>query len=128
MIVDSSAIMAVVFKEPEGPAFSGIITASEASMSVVGLVESSVVALGRKGEAGLQVLNELIAEFEITLVEVTPEQGQLAIEAFRRYGRGRHPARLNMGDCFAYALARSRGEALLFKGDDFSRTDVKVAA
>ena len=128
MIVDSSAIMAILFDEPEGPAFSEIIIASGCVMSVVGVLECSMVALSRKGETGQQAFLDLIRDFRIQPVEVTPEQGQIAIEAFRRYGRGRHPARLTKGDCFAYALARSRGQALLFKGGDFSRTDVMVAA
>ncbi len=92
------------------------------------MMETSMVVLGRHGEAKLQDLRDFCARSEVEIVAFGPEHLDLAIDAFRRYGKGRHPAGLNFGDCFSYALAKATGEPLLFKGDDFSQTDIKRAA
>ena len=86
-----------------------------------------MVALGRRGEPGLEQMQALIERLELEVVPLSDDQAKLAIEAFRRFGKGRHPAGLNYGDCFSYALAKATGEPLLFKGDDFSQTDIKRA-
>ena len=129
MIIDSSAILAVLQGEPEARNFVRIIHESLTNaISVATLFEASMITLSRRGEVGLEELAGFLARAGVQEIQVSTEQGRLALDAFRRFGRGRHPAALNVGDCFAYALARSRGEALLFKGDDFSATDVMVAA
>ena len=90
-------------------------------------VELSCVVEGRKGEAGRERLDRFFAMTGAEIVGVTAQQADIAIGAFRRFGKGRHPAGLNIGDCFAYALAKATGHPLLFKGEDFGRTDVAVA-
>jgi ribonuclease VapC len=128
MVVDTSAIAAILFDEPEA---AGMIEALEAAplrlLSVASLVEATLVVEGRKGPSAEGVVEHLVEEAEIELVPIAVEHARLACEAFRTYGRGRHPAGLNFGDCFAYALAKATGEPLLFKGDDFGRTDVAAA-
>ncbi len=86
-----------------------------------------MVALGRRGEPGLEQMQALIERLELEVVPLSDDQAKLAIEAFRRFGKGRHPAGLNFGDCFSYALAKATGEPLLSKGEDFSQTDIKQA-
>src|SRR6185312_12994053 len=93
-------------------------------ISVVGFIEASMVLLGRKRAEGLSDLRAFLDDGEIQRVAVDARQADLAVDAFRRFGRGRHPAALNIGDCFAFALAKATGEKLLFKGGDFARTDV----
>ena len=128
MVVHSSALMAILRGEPEGPAFrQAIRTAANRLMAAPTRVEAAMVALGRGGEPGLEQMQALIERLELEVVPFSDEQATLAIEAFRRFGKGRHPAGLNFGDCFSYALAKATGEPLLFKGDDFSRTDIKPA-
>jgi ribonuclease VapC len=95
---------------------------------VVGRVEAVCVIEGRKHEAGRERLDRFFRLTGAEIVGVTPELPEVAVEAFRRFGRGRHPARLNIGDCFAYALAKTTGEPLLFKGADFGRTDIVAVA
>ena len=128
MIVDSSALIAVLRNEPGSETFLAALTdASPLATSVATLLETAIVAEGKGGErAGLD-LDALVRRLEIEVVPFTAEQAELAREGWRRFGKGRHPAGLNFGDCFAYALARARHEPLLFKGDDFARTDVKAA-
>ncbi len=92
------------------------------------MMETSMVVLGRHGEEKLQDLRDFCARSAIHVVPFGPEHVDLALDAFRRYGKGRHPASLNFGDCFSYALAKATGEPLLFKGDDFSQTDIKRVA
>jgi len=125
MVIDTSALLAILFKEAEHARFIADILADATRLtSAVTVVEASVVALARKGEAGLEALGALRREADIQTVAVTEEHATLAIGAFRRFGKGRHPAGLNLGDCFAYALAQATGEALLFKGGDFALTDI----
>jgi ribonuclease VapC len=96
-------------------------------MSMVGFVEASLVILSRRGVEGLADLAAFLDRAEIDRVAVDARQAEEAVQAFRRFGRGRHPAALNIGDCFAYALARATGEPLLFKGGDFVQTDVAAS-
>ena len=128
MVIDTSALLAILQDEPERRAFNEAIEAAASRvMSVVSFVEASIVIESRYGAEGLRELDRFIDRAGIELVRVDPEQGKLARDAFSRFGKGRHPAALNFGDCFAYALARSLAEPLLFKGDDFSRTDLPTS-
>ena len=127
MVVDTSAVVAILAGEPEGPACGrALADAGSAAMSVANYVELVMVALSRD-LAGRTEVEGLMADARIELVAVTRVHAGLAIEAFARFGKGRHRAALNYGDCFAYALAKERGEPLLFKGGDFARTDVVPA-
>ena len=128
LVVDTSALVAVLFGEPDASTFLRCLEGAERSfLSCVSLHETRIVTLGRRGEAGLSKLDALIANNAIQLVPFDEAQAQLAFEAHARFGKGRHPARLNLADCAAYALARSMGAPLLFKGDDFRLTDVTPA-
>ena len=97
-------------------------------LSPVTRVEATFVMEGRKGEPGRLCLIRFFELIQAEVIAVTAEQAEVACDAFRRFGRGRHPANLNLGDVFAYALAKTRGEPLLFKGNDFSETDIVPAA
>jgi ribonuclease VapC len=126
MVIDTSAIVAILFDEPERDRFAGLIDeAGPRLVSAVGRVEAVCVVERRKHEAGRERLDRFFRLTGAEIVGVTPE---FAVEAFRRFGKGRHPARLNIGDCFAYALAKTTGEPLLFKGADFARTDILAVA
>lgn len=128
MIVDSSALLAMLLKEPEGRLIDKAIADSgDCRISSGNYLETSIVALGRNGPDGLRDLDLLIARFRIEIAPFTESQAYLARQAFARFGKGRHPAGLNFGDCMAYALAKETGEELLFKGTDFGLTDVAVA-
>ena len=128
MVIDSSALIAVMSNEPERRSFEqSIRLAPTRLLSAPGLVETSIVVLSRRREEGLAVLNELLADMRVETVPLSADHARLAIDAFRRFGKGRHPAGLNFGDCFSYALAKATGESLLFKGDDFSQTDIERA-
>lgn len=125
MVIDTSALLAILQDEPERRAFNEAIEAADGRMvSVATFVEVSIALEARHGAEGVRDLDLFIERAGIELVDVTAEQGRLARRAFARYGKGRHDAGLNYGDCFAYALAVARSEPLLFKGDDFARTDV----
>lgn len=129
MIVDSSAILAILLDEPERDAFIQlIVTADVARLSTASYLEIAL-RIDRSGSPlAARSLDQLLAELSMVLEPVTVEQAYLARAAFGAFGRGRHPAALNFGDCFVYALARARGEPLLFKGQDFGRTDLAIAA
>jgi ribonuclease VapC len=128
MVIDTSAVVAILFEEADRLRFATAIErASTRLMSAVTRVELSLVVEGRKRDAGRRILERFLSMTAAEIVAVTPEQAMLAIDAFRTYGKGRHRAGLNIGDCFPYALARATGEALLFKGNDFSETDVRPA-
>lgn len=125
MVIDTSALLSILQDEPERRAFNEAIELTESRvLSAATFVETSIVIESRYGAEGLRDLDLFIAKAEIGLVAVDAEQAQVARRAFSQYGRGRYPAGLNYGDCFSYALARVRGEPLLYKGEDFSRTDV----
>ena len=128
MVIDTSAIVAVLFDEENGPVFdTAIQNARVRLVSAVTRVELTCVVEGRKREVGRERLDRFLALTEVEIVAVTPHHAALAIQAFRAYGKGRHPAALNIGDCFSYALARATGYPLLFKGRDFARTDLPSA-
>ena len=124
--VDTSAIIAILRAEPEERQFTdAIIDADAACMSAVSLQESSMALAGQRGSAGVwEPLDELIRRLALEIVPHDVEPVRIAREAFLRFGKGRHPAALNFGDCASYALARARGVPLLFKGRDFTRTDI----
>ncbi len=127
MIIDSSAMLAVLSGEPEKGVFiEYIASAPYKGMSAAGFVETSIVLECRYGYDGVRDFDLFLAKAGIEIVPVDIEQAQIARRAFRRYGKGKHPAGLNFGDCFPYALAKVMDDSLLFKGNDFSRTDVKV--
>jgi ribonuclease VapC len=127
MIIDSSAITAILLGEPEAKAFNAkIVAAGNCSISVASLLEVTMVIESRKGDDGRQQITELLSRGKIKVIPVDLEQGEIARDAFRRFGKGRHAAGLNFGDCFSYALAMSTGEPLLFKGTDFHKTDAAL--
>lgn len=129
MVVDSSAVLAVLFNEPERDAFADALSAATVRlMSSVNVLEAAVVASSRKGPHGARELDLLLHRAEIEVTPFTADHLRLSRDAYERYGKGRHPAGLNLGDCCAYALARYTGEPLLFKGNDFLRTDVTRAS
>ena len=129
MVVDSSAVLAILFNEPERDTFSdALATAGVRLMSCVNALEAAVVVSSRKGPYGARELDLLLHRAEFDVVPFTSDHLRLARDAYERYGKGRHAAGLNLGDCCAYALARHTGEPLLFKGDDFPLTDVVPAA
>ena len=128
MIVDTSAVMAILLEEREKHAFrSAIRTASSRLLSATTRVELGLAALGHRGEPGQEMLQALLKALRLDIVPVSAEHAGLALDAFRRFGKGRHPTGLNFGDCFSFALAKATGEPLLFKGDDSSKTDIKRA-
>lgn len=128
MIIDTSAVMAILLQEPDARRYAdAIATAGSRRMSVVALVELTIAAANRGGGMGDPELDAFLARSRVQFVPVDLAQANAARDAFRRFGKGQHPARLNFGDCFAYALAKVTGEPLLFKGGDFARTDVTPA-
>ena len=128
MVVDSSALVAVILQEDERPVFEDLILRrSDAVISVASLLEATITLLGRRRDSDATRLDETLSILAISTRAVDLEQGILARQAFVRFGRGRHPAALNFGDCFAYALAKARDEPLLFKGGDFAKTDIVPA-
>ena len=129
MVLDTSAIMAILLDEPGHLTFDRRIEDDPKRLvSVVTRVEATFVIEGRKGEAGRERLERFFDLTGAGIVPVTLDQVEIACTAFRRYGKGRHPAGLNFGDVFAYALAKVTGEPLLFKGDHFAQTDIASAA
>jgi ribonuclease VapC len=127
MVLDTSAMLAVLLNEPDADAFRRAIEADSVRLlSAANLVETAIVIEARVGEAGGRELDLLVNKAAIEVVAVDAGQADLARHAYRQFGKGRHAAGLNYGDCFAYALSLSAGEPLLFKGDDFSKTDVIV--
>ena len=128
MVVDSSAVLAILFDEPERDSFSDALAdAGVRLMSTVNALETAVVVSSRKGPYGAREFDLLLHRAEVEVVPFTHDHLRLARDAYERYGKGRHPAGLNLGDCCAYALSRHAGEPLLFKGNDFPRTDVTPA-
>lgn len=127
MVIDTSALLAILEGEPERRNFiEAIESADLARLSVASFVEISIVIESRYGAEGLRDLDRFISRARIEVIAVDQEQGQLARSAFSRFGKGRHRAGLNYGDCFSYAAAISFGEPLLCKGDDFVHTDVPI--
>lgn len=127
MIIDTSAILAILGDEPERKALiKCIIKASDKGLSAASFVETSIVLEARYGYDGVRDFDLFLTKAGITLIAVDVEQAQIARQAFKKYGKGRHAAGLNFGDCFSYAAAKSSNEPLLFKGNDFSQTDIAV--
>lgn len=128
MVIDTSAIVAVLCDEPEAEQFEHVLIADPVRLVSAGtLLEAGIVIEAKLGEASSGELDLWLHKLKAEIVPVTEEHVSLAREAFRRFGKGRHKAGLNFGDCFAYALAVETGEPLLFKGDDFAKTDVAAA-
>ncbi|MYD70516.1 MAG: type II toxin-antitoxin system VapC family toxin [Acidobacteria bacterium] len=128
MVVDSSAVLAILFNEPERDTFAAALAqAGVRLMSSVNALETAVVVSARKGPHGAREFDLLLHRAEIEVIAFTADHLRLARDAYQRYGEGRHPAGLNLGDCCAYALSRHTGESLLFKGNDFPQTDVVAA-
>lgn len=127
MVIDASAIVAILLGEPEADQFMNLI-ANDARRLVgaISALEAAIVMNTRKGPPGVLELDLLIQKVGMTVVSMSPEQVRLAREAYAKYGKGQHSAGLNLGDCCSYALARYTSEPLLFKGDDFRKTDIGI--
>jgi len=125
MVLDTSAVLAILQDEPERRAFNEAIEAADSrSLSVASLVEASIVIEARYGAEGVRHLDQFLDRADVAVVAVDVGQAKTARQAFSRFGKGRHAAGLNFGDCFSYALAHALGEPLLYKGEDFALTDV----
>jgi ribonuclease VapC len=128
MVIDTSALIAILFGELEAPFFaSAIADESKKLISAFNALETEIVVEARKGEAGGRELDLLMHRAQIEIVAMNADQAEIARAAWRKYGKGNHPASLNIGDCCAYALTKYSGEPLLFKGNDFSQTDLRTA-
>ena len=129
MVIDSSAVIAILFDEPEAEALlSQIAVAEICRLSAASLVEVGIVLRRDAAAQRRAAFDEMLRLFSINVEPVTEEQAYLALDAYDRFGKGTgHPAGLNYGDCFSYALAKQAGEPLLFKGNDFTRTDLEAA-
>jgi ribonuclease VapC len=125
MIVDTSALLAILYQEEDAEWFvSAIVTAPVRRMSAANFLEAAINIDAHGDAEASRQLDTFIRQAEIEIASITLEQAQIARQAYRDFGKGRHKAGLNFGDCFAYALARSTGEPLLFKGNDFANTDI----
>lgn len=129
MVLDTSAIIAAIANEPDGPRFrTAMLDADSLLISAVTVLETKIVLFARLGPEALDLFDELLEKAGIAVVSFDHEMAKAAFEAFRRFGKGQgHPAQLNIVDCAAYALAKARSQPLLFKGADFARTDVLAA-
>jgi ribonuclease VapC len=129
MVVDTSALLAILQDQPERRRFNEALESAAARLiSVATLVETSIIIESRFGAEGLRDLDLLLERAGVEPVPVDLEQARAARSAWSRFGKGRHAAGLNFGDCFSYALARVLGEPLLYKGDDFSQTDIRAVS
>ena len=125
MVVETSAVLAILLDEPEAAEFAQRIEDDPAPLiSAASVLEAGIVLLSRYGPDARGDLQEFLAQGGLQVEPVTAEQADLALDAYQRFGKGRHLAGLNFGDCFAYALCKSTGQPLLFKGQDFSQTDI----
>jgi ribonuclease VapC len=128
MIIDSSALVAILLDEPEALRLTtAIAESSTRRLPASCYLEASMILLARRAEDGIRDLDFYVSRSRMEIAPFTESQARLAKTAFERYGKGRHPAKLNFGDCMAYALAKETGEELLFKGTDFSLTDITAA-
>ena len=127
MIVDASALLAIILGEEDGDLYSRAIADEfdDIFISPINFVEAAIKA-DKKGPQTGEALDEIMRVGAIKLAQITRTQAELAREAYRKFGKGNHEARLNLGDCFAYALAKARSEKSLFKGDDFRLTDIEA--
>ncbi len=130
MIIDSSAVLAILLREPEAMAFARLLESTpQVKISAASYLETCIVIDSLRQPAMSHALDDLIDRAQIAIEPVTPEQARIARQAYRDYGKGSgHPANLNFGDCFSYALARAMREPILFKGSDFVHTDLQPAA
>jgi ribonuclease VapC len=128
VIVDSSALVAMMLSDPESQRIKTAIANASCRLAAPTYLESSMVLISRVGLDEARGLDLVVMHLDIEVVPFTLSQASLARDAFHRFGKGRHPAQLNFGDCIAYALAKETGEELLFKGTDFGLTDIAVAA
>lgn len=125
MVVDASALVAILLDEPERAAYNAAIAGSVVRLvSAATLVEASLVIESRKGANGRAELDRFVLRARLDVVAFDARQADAARNGWRRFGKGRHPAALNLGDCFSYALAKCMGEPMLFKGTDFTLTDI----
>lgn len=125
MVIDTSAVIAILLGESDAVQLARVMeSATVLRISAATLLEAAIVVEKRYGLAGSAKLDQFLAAADVQIEPVTAEQSTVARAAYRKYGKGMHPAGLNFGDCFSYALAKSLGEPLLFKGDDFALTDV----
>jgi ribonuclease VapC len=128
VILDTSAIIAVLRDEPEAAAMAQAMEQAGAShVSAVSYVEAAIVIDSSRSPVSSRRFDDFFRQAHIVIESVSPEHARIAREAYRDFGKGRHRAGLNFGDCFSYALAKERGETLLFKGDDFCQTDIEAA-
>ncbi|MBN9794812.1 MULTISPECIES: type II toxin-antitoxin system VapC family toxin [unclassified Pseudonocardia] len=129
MVIDTSALVAILFDEPPRPALARAIEADPVRLvSAATVLEAAMVVESRRGDAAGRELDILLHRAQVRTVDVGERHAELARSVWRRYGKGRHPAGLNYGDCFSAALALASGEPLLFVGDDFARTDIPSVA
>lgn len=127
MIADSSALLTVILGEADAERYlAAMASTTELGVSAASLVEAAIVAYARQGQEALSDLHALLADLECEVLPFDEEQAQLAVRAWTRFGKGRHPAGLNLGDCYAYATARHLDRPLLFRGQDFSQTDIRA--
>jgi len=128
MIVDTSALLAILLDEPEAAEFTRLILKTDnCLLSAVSFVEASIVAESYGGDGGVRQLDAFLRTASIRVEAVNEECALVARQAYSEFGKGRHRAGLSLGDCFSYALAKVSGQPLLFKGDDFRKTDVRAA-
>ena len=127
LVVDTSALVAILLNEPDGPLYFKRIASAQAVLSAVGKVETLMVMLSRAPDEGRERFDFTLERLGVGIVGIDDRLAEIAIAAFLHYGKGRHPAKLNFGDCFSYALAKRLNVPLLFKGDDFSQTDIRSA-
>ena len=129
MVLDTSAVVAILLEEPEADEFARLVAEdANVAISVVTFHEASIVMASKKRSIeAVQLVDDFVRRLEIQIISLDTEDSYAARDAYFRFGRGYHPAKLNFGDCFAYALAKVREEPLLFKGDDFAKTDVVPA-
>lgn len=128
MVWDSSALLAIILQEADRDVFAGKVRGAE--ILLIGAptaLEASMALFRAEGEDSFRIVRETLESFDTLIVNFTADHATAASEAFLRYGKGRHPAGLNLGDCMAYAIAKHSGYPLLFKGDDFSKTDITPA-
>jgi ribonuclease VapC len=127
MVIDTSALLAIFLAEPERkPFLDSILQAETRMISAANVLETGIVLEARRGESAGREFDLFLVRANLQIVSLDSEQAEIARSAWRKYGKGRHPAGLNFGDCFAYALAKSSGEPLLAKGTDFAATDILV--
>ena len=127
MVIDTSAIVAIFRAEPERRQFMQMIADADVRIiSAATVLETGIVLESKRGENAGREFDLFLSRMQIAVVDVDAEQVEIARRAWRKFGRGRHRAALNLGDCFAYALAKTSGEPLLAKGDDFAQTDIQL--